>query len=106
MMFCWFNQDYWLFALETYFFNLYYLSIVGYVCKSYLLKYRQNTATGIVQKLMPSHLIQNGADFNYEKIVFYSVFVAMSVLYTAIFISSIIFEAESDLSEQTHAKYC
>lgn len=39
--FCVFNTDYWLYAFETYFYNLYYLFLVGYVTKSYLFKYRQ-----------------------------------------------------------------
>jgi len=90
MMFCWFNEDYWLFALETYLFNLYYLSIVSYVCKCYLLKYRQNTGNTLVQKLLPSRHSNSTSASSPDKIIFYSVFVAMGILYTAIFILSII----------------
>jgi len=40
IIFCFYNQQYWLFATESYLFSLYYLAIVSYVCRAYVLKKR------------------------------------------------------------------
>lgn len=40
LFFCFYNTAFWLFACETYFYNLYYLSIVASLARAYLLKTR------------------------------------------------------------------
>lgn len=47
ILFCLFNRDYWMYALETYFCNLYYLVLVAYICKAYLLKQRSAYSQGL-----------------------------------------------------------
>lgn len=38
LLFCFFNEEYWLYAVESYAYNLYFLFIVAYVCRAYVLK--------------------------------------------------------------------
>ena len=38
ILFCFYNEQYWLYAVENYGFNLSFLFIVGYVCRAYVLK--------------------------------------------------------------------
>lgn len=41
IIFCLYNEQYWLYAIESYLYNLYYLAIVSYICRAYILKYRR-----------------------------------------------------------------
>jgi hypothetical protein len=91
-MFCLYNQQYWLYALEIYSYNLYYLFIVGYICKAYLLKTRHLDRGDRANSQL--HILKESAYTlkNQWKTAFFVVFIGLIVLYTAIFVLSIIKE--------------
>lgn len=91
-MFCFFNGQYWLYAVENYTYNLYFLVMVGYVCKAYVLKARlaKGELGGLGLGVLGKDNSGDGQGQNKNKIIFYSVFIAISVLYTCIFVASMI----------------
>lgn len=89
--FCLYNQTYWLYAIEAYFFNLYYLFIVSYVCQSYLLKVRRKNKEPISNGALVERKMSND-DKDNGKTLFYGIFIALLTLYSAIFLFSMIRE--------------
>lgn len=89
--FCLYNQTYWLYAIEAYFFNLYYLFIVSYVCLSYLLKVRRKIKEPINNGALVERKTSNDEKDN-GKALFYGIFIALLTLYSAIFLFSLIRE--------------
>lgn len=70
MAFCLWNNVYQLYSLESYFYSLYYLTIVGYVCRLYMRK--------------------NGLDFPARNVyIFGAVLLAMGLLNTSILIDAL-----------------
>lgn len=96
ILFCFFNADYWLYAVETYFYNLYYLFLVGYVAKSYLLKYRQ--IINFKQFLLdPQNLINR----NRERTIFFIIFGSVLAVYTALMVTSVVLEVQEQDNDTT-----
>jgi hypothetical protein len=89
--FCLYNQIYWLYAIEAYFFNLYYLFIVSYVCQSYLLKVRRKIREPINNGMLVERKMKSEEN-DHGKTLFYGIFIALLTLYSAIFLFSLIRE--------------
>lgn len=90
--FCLYNQTYWLYAIEAYFFNLYYLFIVSFVCQSYLLKARRNNKDSASSNGVLVERKLNSSEKDNAKTLFYGIFIALLTLYSAIFVFSVIRE--------------
>jgi hypothetical protein len=105
ILFCFYNEQYWLYAIECYGYNLYFLFMVGYVCRAYVLKTRSGR---LDFSLGPSFAKRTEEARNREKAIFYSIFITLIVLYTAIFIASMIKEINSERDEDSSRKvrYC
>lgn len=101
-MFCLYNGQYWLYALENYTYNLYYLFIVGYICKAYLLKLRKEERE--VGEMKESVDQQR----NRQKTIFYIVFSILVLIYTGVFVVSVVNEVQSERDEDSNKKvrYC
>lgn len=96
ILFCFFNEQYWLYAVENYAYNLYFLLIVAYVARAYVLKGR--TARTPEEK--------NNARGR-DKMIFYGVFVAVVVLYSVIFVASVVREVDSERDDDSgKVRYC
>lgn len=106
ILFCFFNEQYWLYAVESYAYNLYFLFIVGYVCRAYVLKSRPGRGElgGLGSGLLVK---ESSADTrNREKVIFYSVFISLLVLYTGIFAASMVKELGSNDDSSGKVRYC
>lgn len=105
--FCLYNQTYWLYAIEAYFFNLYYLFIVSYVCQSYLLKVRRKNKEPVSNGTLVERKLSND-DTDNGKTLFYGIFIALLTLYSAIFLFSMIREVRdtNDRDSQKNRNYC
>jgi hypothetical protein len=73
IFFCVFSDVYVLYSLEAFFFNLYYLTVVGYVCQLYMNKNKWNQKQSL-------------------RYTFIVLMTLMGVLYTTICIVSIVYE--------------
>lgn len=98
ILFCFFNQQYWLYAVENYAYNLYFLFMVGYVCRAYLLKTKSAKLSAAKEN--------SGENKNKEKTLFYAIFIALLVLYTGIFTASLMRELNSDGDSSGKVRYC
>jgi hypothetical protein len=98
ILFCFYNEQYWLYAVENYTYNLYFLAIVGYVCRAYLLKGRSARQAATDPK---------GEGRIREKTIFFAVFIALIVLESIIFVASVVREVGSERDQDSgKAKYC
>ena len=85
-MFCLYNEQYWLYALENYTYNLYYLFIVGYICKAYLLKLRiKEREVGQMKETVDQQRTK-------QKTIFYIAFSVLVLIYTGVFVVSVVKE--------------
>lgn len=101
-MFCLYNEQYWLYALENYTYNLYYLFIVGYICKAYLLKLR-------IKEREPGQMKESvDQQRTKQKTMFYVVFSILVLIYTGVFVVSVVKEVQSEKDEDSNKKvrYC
>lgn len=71
MAFCLWNYVYELYSIESFFYNLYYLTIVGYVCRLYIRK-------------------NSWDDRPYCTYMFAAAIISMGCLYTAILVDSLV----------------
>jgi len=90
ILFCFFNQQYWLYAIENVFFNTYYLILVGYICYAYVLK-QKNEASEYTIPILHKRLNLENNPLNMQKIIFYCVLGVLLAVYVAIFIVSIVY---------------
>lgn len=99
ILFCFFNFVFWLYSLETFFYNIYYLCIVGYIVEAYILKTRKPSFVNADTNI---YLLSHSKErHSCQKIFFYAIFIIFFLTYLAIFITSVYNEKPADNHEDS-----
>jgi hypothetical protein len=96
IFFCFYNEQFWLYASEDYFYSMYYLVLVSYICYHYVLTHAPEEKEDLMRKLNINLRLETQEPKSSQRVIFFCVVGVLTALYLTMYIISVIEEIDHD----------